>query len=729
LKFPHWPVTPARSFLFPAWAAAFVCAPLRAQSVSSPPTPPIGNLSETVIGAPRGEANGGIAPILELSPAELESYGADTLSDLVDALKPMTRSSRSDQLPVVLINGHLAGPAEFKTLPREAVERVQILPETVALQYGFSENQRVLNLILREHYRAIPVRLSDSGATEGGSQTQSADASVVRLEDEARSTLFASYRDAAWLRANQRGIDVPDNSDLTLQPAKTDATVAGTVSGQILGVSSSLEVSVDTDSTRSLQGAADLMPLRQNEHDITEYLATQLTGLIDHYVWELTTSYTHEQSRSSTQTAFNADGSAIADRTDAGFNFGNLQLSLSGAPMRLPAGPVIANLKFAFQYQGFDTDNSFPGSEPVHSNLVRTVRGGSLNASVPIAMRLSATFNIALDNVSNVGPLWSLSSGLVWIPVEKIHLDGIITDHKTAPTVQQILAPPVFTPNVETFDFVKDETVYITQITGGGGALQPTDNLSESFGLSLGPFGKTSFTAHYEQNRVRDAIGALPPLTGDVELAFPDRFSRDDAGTLIALDDRAVNLQREWIDDLKWGFNLWAPLAGAGTRPDTSSRIGVSLFDTWYLRDTILIRDGVPQLDLLNGAPSDVSGGQPRHKVDLRALIYRNGTGAVLTAAWHSATVVASNDPSAPDTLFFSSLGTVDLRCFADLEHVRGTTDRTWAKGARISVGVTNILDRRQSVHDVTGATPIAFEPGYLDPPGRMITVSARKVF
>src|SRR5580658_9621711 len=294
-----------------------------AQSVPSPATPPIGNLSETVIAAPRGAANGGIAPILELSPAELESYGADTLSDLVDALKPMTRSSRSDQMPVVLINGHLAGPAEFKTLPREAIERVQILPETVALQYGFSENQRVLNLILREHYRAMPVRLSDSGATEGGSQTQSADASAVRLEDQARSTLFASYRDAAWLRANQRAIDVPDNSDLTLQPAKTDATVAGTVSGQILGVSSSLELSVDTDSTRSLQGAADLMPLRQNEHDITEYLATQLTGLIDHYVWGLTASYTHEQSRSSSQTAFNAEGTAIADQTGAGFDFGN----------------------------------------------------------------------------------------------------------------------------------------------------------------------------------------------------------------------------------------------------------------------------------------------------------------------------------------------------------------------------------------------------------------------
>ena len=101
---------------------------------SLPATPPALNLPETIIAAPRGETSGGTAPILELTPPELESYGVDTLSDLVDALKPMTRSSRSDQMPVVLINGHLAGQVEFQNIPREAIERVEVLPETVALR-------------------------------------------------------------------------------------------------------------------------------------------------------------------------------------------------------------------------------------------------------------------------------------------------------------------------------------------------------------------------------------------------------------------------------------------------------------------------------------------------------------------------------------------------------------------------------------------------------------------
>jgi len=558
-----------------------------AQSTSAATaTRPVEILPETVVAAPRGETTGGTAPILELSPAELDSYGVDTLSDLVDALKPMTRSSRSDQQPVVLINGHLAGQVEFQNIPREAIERVQVLPETVALQYGFSENQRVLNFILRAHYRAIPTRLSASGATEGGTGSLEADTSIVRLEDEARSTLWASYKENSWLRASERDIDVPDSADLTLQPAKTDANIAGTVSRSILGISSSLEASLDITSAKSLQGVADVpsamaapviaLPLEQTIQESVARIATQLTGQLGHFIWGTTAFYIHDLSHSSSDTSFSADGGALSDRTDSALNAGNLQISLSGPLGRLPAGPIIANVKFGLQYQGFDTENAIPDSALTRSNLVRSERIGNFNASVPLANRdrparfkvgeLSGTFNVTLDNVSDFGTLWSLSYGLDWIPIPKVHFDAIVTDHETAPTVQQVLAPPIYTPNVEMFDFVKDETVYVTQITGGGGNLQPTVDRVQSFGLALGPFlGKTVFSAHYEQNSVRNAIDALPPLTPDVELAFPERFVRNDAGTLVEVDDRWVNLQREQIDDLKWGFNVWVPLGAAAS--------------------------------------------------------------------------------------------------------------------------------------------------------------------
>lgn len=724
---------------------ATLAPPVHAADVpGTTPEPP----SEITVTAPRGTANGGIEPLLELSPSELDAYGADSLTDLVAALRPLTRSSRSDQMAVVLINGHLAGQTEFDNLPREAIERVEVLPESVSLQYGFSENQRVLNFVLREHYSAVPIRATESGATEGGGQATAADASLVRLNDEARLTLLASYKDNAWLRDSDRGIDVPDSSFYTLLPDTTDTKVAATVSRSILGVSSSFEASYEVASTRSLQGLATdtssaageiEQPLDASGAVRTSRVALQLTGLLHDFIWGTTVYYMHVASRSTSDLGFDGADEMSIDRTESAFNIGNLQLSLSGPTVSLPAGPVIANFKFGLQYQGFDTRDAEPGAALTTSDLVRTVRSASVNASVPIANRdrdilpalgeISGTFSASLDSVSDFGNLFSESVGLDWHPVKKLHFDAIYTDHRTAPTVQQLQAPPIYTSNVETFDYITQQTVYLTEITGGNDSLAPTDSRQGSFGVSVGPFaGKTEFLAHYQESRIGNAIGALPPTTAAVESAFPDRFVRDADGTLIEIDDRWVNLEHAQVDDVIWGVNAWIPL-GESQAKAMANRLEFSLFDTWYLRDVTLIRPGIPELNLLAGAPSDVTGGQPRHKIEFHALYHRDGFGTLLAVAWRSPTVVGSGDPAAPDPIYFSSLGTADLRVFLDLGHLPWMRSASWAQGARASLAVTNLFDRRQTVHDADGATPTAFEPGFLDPLGRVLGFTIRKAF
>jgi len=707
------------------------------------PEPP----PEIIVTTPRGSASGGIEPLLELSPSELDSYGADSLSDLVDALRPLTRSSRGDQAAVVLINGHLAGQTEFDNLPREAIERVEVLPESVALQYGFSENRRVLNFVLRERYSAVPLRATESGATEGGGQAIAADASRVQLNDEARITLLASYKDNAFLSDSDRGIDVPDSSYYTLLPDTTDTKVAATVSRSILGVSSSFEASYEVMSTRSLQGLADVssaageieQPLDESSAVRTSRIAMQFTGQLHDFVWGTTVYYMHVASRSTSDLGIDSAGDLSIDRTESAFNIGNLQISVSGPAASLAAGPVIANFKFGLQYQGFDTRDSEPGAPLTASNLVRTVRSANVNASVPIAKRergilpalgeLSGTFSASLDSVSDFGNLFSESVGLDWHPIKKLHLDAIYTDHRTAPTVQQLRAPPIYTTNVETFDYITQQTVYLTEITGGNEVLSPTDSRQGSFGVSIRPFaGKTEFLAHYEENRISNAIGALPPTDAAVESAFPERFVRDADGTLISIDDRWVNLERERVNDVKWGVNVWIPI-GESPAMAMANRIEFSLFDTWYLNDVTLIRPGIPELNLLDGAPSDVSGGQPRHKIEFHTLYHRDGLGVLLAVAWRSPTVVGTGDPAAPDPIYFSSLGTADLRVFLDLGHLPWTRGASWAQGARAALAVTNLFDRRQTVHDADGATPTAFDPGFLDPLGRVLALTVRKVF
>jgi iron complex outermembrane receptor protein len=52
-----------------------------------------------------------------------------------------------------------------------------------------------------------------------------------------------------------------------------------------------------------------------------------------------------------------------------------------------------------------------------------------------------------------------------------------------------------------------------------------------------------------------------------------------------------------------------------------------------------------------------------------------------------------------------------------------------WLRGARISLSVGNLLNSRLQVRDAAGLTPLSYQPGYLDPLGRSVRISIRKLF
>ena len=59
----------------------------------------------------------------------------------------------------------------------------------------------------------------------------------------------------------------------------------------------------------------------------------------------------------------------------------------------------------------------------------------------------------------------------------------------------------------------------------------------------------------------------------------------------------------------------------------------------------------------------------------------------------------------------------------------RFARDHPWARGLRVSLSANNLLDSRQHVRDATGATPVRYQPDYLDPLGRTVMFSIRKLF
>jgi hypothetical protein len=379
------------------------------------------------------------------------------------------------------------------------------------------------------------------------------------------------------------------------------------------------------------------------------------------------------------------------------------------------------------------------------SHLSRNTTRVWFNANFPLTSRsahvlpalgdVAARIYFNVENVSHFGALFSNAFGMTWRPVKFVGFNADFGIRRTAPSVQNLLDPTVVTPGVQLFDFVTDETAYVTTITGGDPDLHNAAAHAGVVGLYLGPFkDRYTFIATYQRERTQDGVGALPPTSEAVELAFPERFIRDSNGNLLQIDTRPVNLALAEKDSLHWGVNL-VPLPGPQSPKDPPApRLFISLFDTWYLRDTLLARQGLPELDLLNGAPSSVigtsvAGTQARHAVNLRTVLTYRGIGALFNAAWHSATEIDSGSTATPNTLRFSALTTVDLRLFTNLEEVPFTMQHSWAKGLRLYLSATNLLDSHQKVRDTTGATPVGFEPGYVDPLGRVVSLSVRKAF
>lgn len=444
---------------------------------------------------------------------------------------------------------------------------------------------------------------------------------------------------------------------------------------------------------------------------------------------------------------------------------------------------MLASVRGGVETRDF-TSNSGRGGVLQSADLDRGRLAIQASVDVPIASRaaavlgglgsLSANANLEVEELSDFGTLRTFGYGLTWSPIELVGIIASVTDEAGAPAMEQLGAPLIATPNVRTFDFTRGEVVDVTRTFGGNPNLRADDCHVFRLGITARPFAKTdvTFSFDYTATRTNDPIAAFPIATPQVEAAFPDRFIRDASGRLVGIDSRPLNFARSEQEKVRWGFNFSRRLgrgvpgmenakvrfmsnvsdaelqrrfpgaqimkveAGspmARQFDGMNSRLLLSVYHTWFLQDETLVRPGGPVLDLLDGAGLNNRGGRPRHEVEFQAGAFQRGLGARLTANWRRATTVRglpAGAGAAAGDLRFSDIATVNLNLFANLaDRLGGTKAPGWAKGTRLSFGVTNLLDSRPKVRDAAGSVPLAYQPDYLDPLGRTMTFSLRKMF
>ena len=474
---------------------------------------------------------------------------------------------------------------------------------------------------------------------------------------------------------------------------------------------------------------------------------------------------------------------ATPDTTDSTVGTLSLRSTFSGKPFTLPAGPVQMTIRNGFDRQTIDSIATRRGVTNAAS-LKRDNINAAFNVEIPLAERgvaaiggLSVNGNMGFTDLSDFGTLIEYGAGLRWSPLEGLSLSASIIGDENAPGLGQLGNPIQVTPNVAVFDFTNGVSRFVDLVSGGNPLLVGESRRDLKIGADWSPkfVEGLNLQVEYFRNRSSNTTAAFPLLTPEIEAAFPGRVTRDAAGQLIRVDQRPVNFDRERSERLRWGFNIsggigpqpqrggpggsggppgaGGPGAGGppGGRPPGAggpgggggrgpmgmmpgggppSRWNLALSHTIRLQEEILIRPGLPVLDLLNGSATSSLGGAPRHEVMLNGGVFYKGMGFRLEGNYRSATRVDGNSLTGTSDLRFGDLGSLNAFVFINLDQRGKLTQKLkWLKGSRITFRVDNVLNDVIDVRDNNGLVPLSYQPGLLDPQGRVFEVSFRKRF
>lgn len=851
---------------------------------------------------PRGKVEGAIQPEIELNEEEIKSFGANSIGELLTLLTPQTASTRGRDGgggggPVLLINGRrISGFQEIQGVPPEAIERFQVLPEEVALSYGYKADQRVVNIILKKNYSATTLQAAGTVATDGGRTTLSGGGNRVSINGDKRWNLDLQVQRDPYLMETDRDIvrapngqpfdlvgnviglnggeidpalsaaaggpvtiaGVPDaaqagkvglsafsplagrynTDDLTASRSLISKSERATLRGSIsrdLNKTTQLTISGNLEDTSSqallgLPGVTFTLPTGSPFSPFskpvtgyrfidapgalardTDVLRTQVSmaanGRVKDWRWTLTGDF--DRTATDTTTGRGLDASAFQAAVAAGDPsvnpFGTIasnlyksvapdtansvstsasaELVLNGNLFQLPAGGVQTSFKIGADTRGLDAKTVRSGVS-TQRKVTRDRENVQTSFTLPLTSTrndvlaklgdLSANFNAGYENLSDLGGLTTLGAGVNWTPIKPLSLIASFTDEEGAPSTNQVNDPLVVTPNVSVFDFTTGQTALITRTDGGNPNLRNDNRRVSKFQVNYKPLEKVelTFNATYTRAETSNVISSFPAITPDLERAFPERFTRDATGRLVAIDARPVNFASAERQDIRWGFNLFKPVGkptpgaapgpgggrfgggaggpGGGMRfggpgggfmgPGGPGRPGgmmqpgqgmlqMSVYHTWRLTDELTTRKGLPVLDQLDGAAISSRTGQARHEVQVQGGYFKDGLGMRFNGNWKASTWV-NGGATGGQTLYFSDLATLGVSVFASFNAParKPLVDKyPILKGAQVSLNVENVFDAKQTVRDQNGVTPQAYQRDYLDPLGRTVRLGFRK--
>jgi TonB dependent receptor-like, beta-barrel len=729
----------------------------------------------------RGSVVGDIPPQNILHSRDVKATGATSFDELLDAIAPQIGAARQGNgaNPLVLLNGRrVSSYRELRDIPIEAISRVDILPEEVALKYGYPPDEKVVNVVLQKHFVSTIAQASANKASQQGFAGGSANGTHILLDNDSRTTinlhvgsddiLSGAQRSLAQQQYDTRGTGAVG----LLLPSEFKLRGTATVSRDLPhNVEATGNIEADFDEGHGLSGLSQELPAELNRDTTSEtlHVGGTLSGDTSKWHWNLAgnANVDHSKTRTDDAGVFFAPGSATSTRALA-----SVDGTLNGELFALPAGAVDMTLRAAASADHLDIDQSPNFVTPPRGSTSRSTGSAGLSLDVPIAHRgralgalgnLTINGNAQVDELSDFGTLTRIGAGANWSPAARLNLLASLNREEQAPSIRQLGDPFVQTPGTRIFDFTTGVVPRVAVVTGGDPDLRTERRNILDISGSWQPFDVIEFKlrADYARVSIDRPISDLT-VSPILEAAFPERFVRGPAGNLLSVDLRPVNFDRARRDTLQVGFDFTKPLrsrhasaseidrilagaraagidvpqaaassnnaSGAGApAAGYNGRLTFSLTDSLTLDDRAVVRSDLAELDYLHGAAIGQTGGQPRHQVQAQAGWSNHGVGARIGANWRSATDV---ETITGDMLHFSPVATFDLRLFANVgQDLAIVAKHPWLAGSSIRFEVGNIFNTQPKVRNAAGDIPIGYAPEMLDPLGRTVMISIRKQF
>ncbi|WP_156811871.1 MtrB/PioB family outer membrane beta-barrel protein [Robiginitomaculum antarcticum] len=421
-----------------------------------------------------------------------------------------------------------------------------------------------------------------------------------------------------------------------------------------------------------------------------------------------------------------------------------LKAGISGKVAAMPAGDVTGSVRFEY-VDAVLNSVEIDSDRHLENMFSRKAAQASTEMSIPLtgnrgrpkaAGKLSWRLSGAVRGLDGFGTLTRYGTGLNWNASDKLRLEGSLDYQDRAPKLTQLGNPVIRDSNIRVTDFEAGRSVFIDRVSGGNPDLDSerrrTLKISAKYRMNKG----FSFNTRYQARTTDNAISSFPFLTPQVAEAFPERLQRSETGTLISLDARPLNAHRTQQASVRSGFNWKKRFTKREGTKWPRDQISLSVYHTWRLEDKFQFLQDGPVFDLLHGAALRRQGGEPKHEISARINVRRKNYGGTLYGTYETGTRIdvgsLPGNQGRNGDLNINTLSKANLRVFYELgrkPNGRKVKRTDWRRDLRITLDVTNITNSKQSAVNGQGNIPFGYEEDALDPLGRAIMLSLRKVY